>query len=163
MSLNYFVAPQVAAFLEEKARDYGPGLSGALFGAGWWFWVDACAASGVNIPFVQYLPGVVATLALIMINCIRRDELQEYDAFDEGVFFRSRFWLLMSYIVSIAAIGGSVAVLLKDYALDTSVQTAWPGVAGLCQTTLILGSALLFFVSRLPGDTDGSYSAYSSF
>ena len=92
-----------------------------------------------------------------------RDELQEYDAFDEGVFFRSRFWLLMSYIVSIAAIGGSVAVLLKDYALDTSVQTAWPGVAGLCQTTLILGSALLFFVSRIPGDTDGSYSAYSSF
>ncbi len=92
-----------------------------------------------------------------------RDELQEYDAFDEGVFFRSRFWLLMSYIVSVAAIGGSVTVLLKDYALDASVSTTWPGVAGICQVTLILGSALLFFVSRIPGDSDGSYSAYSSF
>ena len=69
----------------------------------------------------------------------------------------------MSYIISIAAIGGSVAVLLKDYALDSTVQTTWPGVAGICQVTLILGSALLFFVSRIPGDSEGSYSAYSSF
>ena len=38
-----------------QAREYGPGMSGALFGAGWWFWVDACAASGVNIPFVQVI------------------------------------------------------------------------------------------------------------
>ena len=34
--------------------------------------VDACAASHTKVPFVQYLPGIVATLALIMINAIRR-------------------------------------------------------------------------------------------
>ena len=38
----------------------------------WWFWVDACAASHTQVPFVQYLPGLIATLALIMINAIRR-------------------------------------------------------------------------------------------
>lgn len=37
-----------------------------------WFWIDACSASGVKVPFVQYLPGFVATLALVMINAIRR-------------------------------------------------------------------------------------------
>ena len=55
-----------------QAKAYGPGISGALFGGGWWFWVDACAASHTQVPFVQYLPGIVATLALIMINAIRR-------------------------------------------------------------------------------------------
>ena len=55
-----------------QAKAYGPGISGALFGGGWWFWVDACAASHTKVPFVQYLPGIVATLALIMINAIRR-------------------------------------------------------------------------------------------
>ena len=38
----------------------------------WWFWVDACAASHTKVPFLQYLPGLIATLALIMINSIRR-------------------------------------------------------------------------------------------
>ena len=55
-----------------QAKAYGPGISGALFGGGWWFWVDACAASHTEVPFVQYLPGIIATLALIMINAIRR-------------------------------------------------------------------------------------------
>lgn len=34
--------------------------------------MDACAASNTQVPLVQYLPGFVATLALIMINAIRR-------------------------------------------------------------------------------------------
>ncbi len=55
-----------------QAKAYGPGISGALFGGGWWFWVDACAASGTQVPFLQYLPGIVATIALVMINAIRR-------------------------------------------------------------------------------------------
>lgn len=28
-------------------------ISGALFGAGWWFWVDAVACSSQKIPFTQ--------------------------------------------------------------------------------------------------------------
>ena len=55
-----------------QAKAYGPGVSGALFGGGWWFWVDACAASHTQVPFVQFLPGIVATIALVMINAIRR-------------------------------------------------------------------------------------------
>ena len=47
-----------------------------LLPGAWWFWVDACAASGTNVPFVQYLPGLIATLALIMINAIRRCEVR---------------------------------------------------------------------------------------
>lgn len=37
----------------------GPGISGAVFGAGWWFWVDAVVCSFVKVPFVHYLPGTI--------------------------------------------------------------------------------------------------------
>ena len=35
----------------------GPGVAGALFGAGWWFWVDAVVCSAVQVSFIHYLPG----------------------------------------------------------------------------------------------------------
>ena len=65
-----------------------------------------------------------------------RDELQEYDPFDEGVFCRSRFWLFISYVVSFASVAGSVWVLLGHYALNPNVPTVWPGIAGLFQVCL---------------------------
>ena len=34
----------------------------------------------------------------------REDLQEEYDSFDEGVFCRSRSWLLLSYIISTAYI-----------------------------------------------------------
>lgn len=36
---------------------FGPGVAGAVFGAGWWFWVDAVVCSAVKISFIHYLPG----------------------------------------------------------------------------------------------------------
>ena len=44
---------------------------------------------------------------------MRREELQEFDAFDEGVFCRSRTWLFLSYVVSFGAVAGSVWVLMQ--------------------------------------------------
>nr|XP_029117516.1 uncharacterized protein LOC105034630 isoform X2 [Elaeis guineensis] len=35
----------------------GPGIAGAVFGAGWWFWVDAVVCSAVKVSFLHYLPG----------------------------------------------------------------------------------------------------------
>lgn len=36
-----------------QAKSYGPIASGALFGAGWWFWVDAVVCTTHKIPFDQ--------------------------------------------------------------------------------------------------------------
>jgi hypothetical protein len=167
--------------------------------------------------------------ALVLAACLcaralqpRREELDEHDPFDEGVFCRSRFWLFLSYVVSFASIIGSVAVLptphtipnllscrarhtcrslyvekarlqprcpaaqvlLSQYALKPGIDNPWPGVAGLfqvrparfcrhalgpcallsraAQVTLILASALLFFVSRTPS-SDSNYGGYGAF
>ncbi len=62
-----------------------------------------------------------------------REELENYDAFDEGVFCRSRFWLFLSYVVSFASVIGAAWVLLQGYALSGDAPEVWPGVAGLFQ------------------------------
>lgn len=54
------------------------------------------------------------TLPLLAVS---RDELDAYDAFDEGVYCRARFWLLSAYIISVGAILGSVIVMLHYYGL----------------------------------------------
>ena len=49
------------------------------FGAGWWCLIDALVYSKVvlneNYPFTYNLPGIVATVALIMMNLVSRDDL----------------------------------------------------------------------------------------
>lgn len=94
-----------------------------------------------------------------MLPC--RDELLDYDPFDEGLFCRARLWLFMAYVVSFGSFAGAVWVLLQAYALNPSAVTNWPGAAGVFQVILILGSALTFFVSRTPAGE--SSSAYSQF
>lgn len=168
-----------------KLRSYGPGLAGALFGAGWWFWLDAFCASGIKVPPVQFLPGIVATLAVLMINSVSRNDVAGggYQSFDEGVECRSKVWLLMAYLVSLGSVigersacclpalesaqadpprlplaaAGAVVVLVQKYATNPDATTLWPGVAGLFQTILILGSGLVFWLTKGGEDDSGSY------
>lgn len=162
-NINYILPPQVIQFWEDKAKSYGPIVAGALFGAGWWFWIDAVVCNDHTVPFPQYIPGIIATLALFMINVVRREELAEYDSFDDASFCRARLWLFLSYVVSFGAITGAVWVLLQHYATnpDLTVHEKWPGVAGLFQVGLILGSGLLFFISRT--SNEGGFGGYSGF
>ena len=49
------------------------------FGAGWWCLIDALVYSRVvlneSYPFTYNLPGIIATVALIMMNLVSRDDL----------------------------------------------------------------------------------------
>lgn len=47
----------LAMDLAELWAIFGPGFSGAVFGTGWWFWVDAVVCSSIQVPFLHYLPG----------------------------------------------------------------------------------------------------------
>ena len=64
--------------------------------------------------------------------------------------------------MSTGSVIGSILVLLHFYAWNPAVASLWPGVAGVFQVILILGSALLFFVSRTQGTAD-AYGGYSGF
>mmetsp|Transcript_28844 Transcript_28844/g.52979 ORF Transcript_28844/g.52979 Transcript_28844/m.52979 type:complete len:166 (+) Transcript_28844:36-533(+) len=158
LSAEYFITPAIIRFWEDKSKVYGPIISGALFGAGWWFWIDAVACSTVSVPFDRYIPGLIATLALIMINCIRRDDLADYDPFDEASYCRSRTWLFISYIVSFSSIIAAIWVMILHYVSNPALSSGdkWTGAAGVFQVTFILGSGLTFFASRTPS-SDSSY------
>lgn len=52
-AIALLIPPALVQFWEDKAKSYGPMISGALFGAGWWFWVDAVACSASKVPFAQ--------------------------------------------------------------------------------------------------------------
>uniref|UniRef100_A0A7R9V005 Transmembrane protein 50A n=1 Tax=Chlamydomonas euryale TaxID=1486919 RepID=A0A7R9V005_9CHLO len=161
---EYFISPAVIKWWRDNARQWGPVLAGALFGAGWWFWADAVALSPTKIPFDHYLPGLIATLALVMINLIRKDELAEIDPFDDATYCRARVWLFISYVVSFSSIVAAVWVLIAHYSSnpDLSSSEKWPGAAGIFQVSFILGSGLLFFLSRTPGESS-SYEGYGTF
>ncbi|WRX30739.1 Uncharacterized protein family UPF0220 - like 1 [Theobroma cacao] len=62
---------------------FGPGVSGAVFGAGWWFWIDAVVCSSVSVSFVHYLPGIFASIAALMFNCVRKEDI-DYSPYEEG-------------------------------------------------------------------------------
>ncbi|KAJ9518487.1 hypothetical protein QJQ45_018514 [Haematococcus lacustris] len=77
----------------------------------------------------HYLPGALATVALVMINCIRREDLQESDPFDDAGYCRPRFWLFVSYLVSFASVVAAVWVLIACFTSnpELSAEERWPG------------------------------------
>ncbi len=138
---------------ETHGKKYGTGLAGCAFGVGWFFFIDAIviAPSTAKIGFAFYLPGLAATLALILINAVRLDEISSVDPWDEGVYCRSRVWLLVAYVVCAASIAGATLTMLTAGASGI-------GIASVVQVASILAGALLFFVSRSEGESgDGSY------
>ncbi|KAL9271675.1 Transmembrane protein 50-like protein [Drosera capensis] len=116
--------------LSELWAIFGPAFSGAVFGAGWWFWVDAVVCSSVKVSFVHYLPGIFASLAALMFNCVRKEDI-DYSPYEEGEW-RLKLWLFLAYVISFVSLAASVGLLIKD-ALEKSGTSAWTGTAGVLQ------------------------------
>lgn len=131
---------------EEQWRRFGPLVSGALFGAAWWIWVDAVVCNVSPVPFLHYLPGLVASLAALMFNAVHRDELHDYSPYDEGAGCRSRTWLFLAYVLAFASLAASAGTLISD--ASTPNTSSWPGAAGVFQCALIIGSGLIYWLSR---------------
>lgn len=134
-----------------RALPHGSGLSGAIFGAGCWIFFDSIATSPTQVPATHYLPGVTASIALLMITGVKRSDVQDLDPFDDA-YCRLRSWLLTAYIISFGAILGSVAVMFQ-------AAGAWGGLAVIFQVACILGAALIFFLSRSSSESAG-YSGF---
>ncbi|KAI7745876.1 hypothetical protein M8C21_007297 [Ambrosia artemisiifolia] len=148
--------------LSELWAIFGPGVAGAVFGAGWWFWVDAVVCSSVQVSFLHYLPGIFASLAALMFNCVRREDI-DYSPYEEGEwrnFYRGRMavmgiwdlqmlklWLFLAYVVSFVSLAASVGLLIQD-SLVPEGPSAWTGTAGVLQCVLVLISGLVYWTSH---------------
>ncbi|KAB2046232.1 hypothetical protein E1A91_D01G220300v1 [Gossypium mustelinum] len=121
--------------LGELLAIFSPGVAGAVFGAGWWFWVDAVVCSSVHISFVHYLPEIFASIAALMFNCVGKDDI-DYSPYDEGEW-RLKLWLFLAYVVSFVSLAASVGLLMQD-SLVTSGPSLWTGTAGVLQCVFVL-------------------------
>ncbi|PKU79898.1 transmembrane protein 50 homolog [Dendrobium catenatum] len=124
---------------------FGPGAAGAVFSAGWWFWVDAVICSDVKISFLHYLPGIFASLAALMFNCVRKEEIayDYYSPYGESDW-RLKLWLFLAYVISFVSLAAAVGLLVQD-ALTDKGHSLWAGVAGVLQCVLILISGLIYW------------------
>ncbi|CAI9754341.1 unnamed protein product [Fraxinus pennsylvanica] len=124
---------------------FGPGFAGAVFGAGWWFWVDAVVCSSVKVSFLHYLPGIFASLAALMFNTVNKEDLDD-SPYGESEW-RVKLWLFIAYVVSFVSLAASVGLLIQD-ALVKSGPSAWTGVAGVFQCVFVLISGLMYWTSH---------------
>jgi hypothetical protein len=115
---------------------------------GWWSWADAVVAqdSGEHVPFKYAWPGIIATVALVLINMLPKDDLQDIaDSGDDETNMRARLWLLCSFLLAFGAIAGSISVLVSCTEAGTFVEI---GVGSVLQCGFILASALILWLFR---------------
>ncbi|KMZ63667.1 putative Transmembrane protein 50a [Zostera marina] len=129
----------------ESLAMYGPGIAGAVFGAGWWFWTDAVICSTAAVSFLHYLPGLFASLAALMFNCVKRNDL-DYYSYEESEW-RPKLWLFFAYVSSFVSLASSVGLLVQDAVTDDGPST-WTGIAGVLQCVFVLISGLIYWISN---------------
>ncbi|KAK8507705.1 hypothetical protein V6N13_025360 [Hibiscus sabdariffa] len=125
---------------------FGPGIAGAVFGAGWWFWVDAVVCDAVTVSFVHYLPGIFASIAALMFNCVRKDDI-DYSPYDDSEW-RLKLWLFVAYVVSFVSLAASVGLLIQDSVVNSG-PSVWTGIAGVLQCVFVLISGLIYWTSHV--------------
>lgn len=129
------------------------------FAIAWWVMIDATAYANYTkdskITGVQYIPGIVSSLGLVLMNLVTQSQLNQTESalFSGGGASRARVWFLVSMIICFGGLIGSVWIMV-DRQSSKSAKSQWPGAAIMLQNFLIFASGLVFFFGR--GDTGTS-------
>eukprot|EP01118_Nematostelium_gracile_P012575 TRINITY_DN461_c0_g1_i1.p1 TRINITY_DN461_c0_g1~~TRINITY_DN461_c0_g1_i1.p1 ORF type:complete len:164 (+),score=35.24 TRINITY_DN461_c0_g1_i1:117-608(+) len=143
-------------------------FAGALFGIGWFLWVDAHVSTvhfGLSnadhpdpVPVIKgtyYLPAIVSSVGLIMMNVINLETLNPYSwVFDESIGARVRIWLFLSFSVTIGGLVAAIWIMAAVYMPPNNKGDQYPGIA-LCLSNLcIVFSALFLLFTRSQRSTE---------
>lgn len=138
--------PPLPRWVRSNKRSFGIYLSGALFSLGWWIFFDALLLSSVRskrpvdaddptrIPpwvepavkmsFADWLPGLLATLGMIVVNLIDKSILAEagglgamggFGSGGDPIQWRARLFLFVGFALLAGGLAGSVTVLTIKY------------------------------------------------
>ncbi|ORX54726.1 UPF0220-domain-containing protein [Piromyces finnis] len=130
--------------------------SGILFTVGWWFFFDGLIYSKYNnfenekhvsIGIWDWLPGIISTLALIIINLINQEALN-----GDGDYEYSRDAKLCAFIgvsLALAALGSSLTIFIMEYVIPhLDSQAIYCGSTIVIQNVLIFVSSMVFWFGR---------------
>ncbi|KAL3274136.1 hypothetical protein HHI36_015550 [Cryptolaemus montrouzieri] len=127
-------------------------ISGTFFASGWWILFDLQTnyTEFMEEHAIYHLPGVVATLTLLLINLIPLAALQGSVHYSYGALRGKGTAVLCLFLGLMAAFGtmiGATYIWIAEFLLDKSV-IQWPGYAILLQNLFIFISNLSFRFGR---------------
>jgi hypothetical protein len=135
-------------WIRSNKRSFGIYASGALFSFAWWVFFDALLLSSirskhppieggddptippwiepaVKMTFADWVPGLLATLGMIVVNLIDKSVLAEAGGFGAGfssgswggdsIQWRARLFLFVGFALLAGGLAGSVTILTIKY------------------------------------------------
>lgn len=122
-------------------------LSGLLLGGGWWVFVDgvihyhnhphlnttSTTKQKLPLPSNQVVPGLLATLSMILMNTISVSQVSR--------LWEGRLWLFATLTIGLLGFSLSVWILTQHFG-----GQEWPGVSLVVQTLLLLMGGVLYFL-----------------
>lgn len=145
-------------------------FSGFLFAVGWWLFIDGAAfsiSSGheiapVPVRFEDWIPGIMSTIALIIVNLINREMLTGEDGLynDTNVATKARAIAFISISLALSSLGCALAILFVKYVIPgyTSGSSLYFGLCITLQNFLIFIGSMVLWFGRYGGSDEGSIS-----
>jgi hypothetical protein len=134
--------------------------AGILFGVGWWFLIGTSIvgsnSSGTVVapPGEFYVPGIVATIALVMINMVSWENLNG-SVFSDGATTKARLWLFFWLALLFGAVIACFWIAFDANIWKADSIEPFNKAALIIHGLLILFSCLLYRFARDGGSEDG--------
>jgi len=131
----------------------GSFISGGLFAVGWLFAADGAVVGNTwegfkSPPWFMYLPGIISTFVLLMMNIVSVNDLHPYSLlFDNTLSQKVRLWLFLSFAIGFGAVISIVWMMVVQYN-GMQGMFIWPGLCLVLQNVLIFVSGILFLLAR---------------
>jgi len=145
-------------------------LSGAVFAAAWFLWIDAVLyshGSPTVAPDAQpplgthWLPGIGSTIALILTNIVSWKKMENASVWGDEVPRGVSCWILLCFFLSLgsltAAIWCAVAYWWTNPALKGVDFSSYSPIALIAQNVMIFGSSLLYMYKSASSGKDSDF------
>ncbi|KAI9206683.1 uncharacterized protein BJ171DRAFT_496585 [Polychytrium aggregatum] len=150
---------QLGSFFPFPSRKELAGYAaGALFAFGWWAFIDGVVYASTREPslpneirFEDYVPGILSTLSLIIVNLIDSSALNgdEFSFGNSNSAYKARLCAFMGIAMALGALGGAVGITVVKYVLTGMEGDAFYfGYSVIVQNVLIFASSMVLWFGR---------------
>eukprot|EP01013_Petalomonas_cantuscygni_P015477 TRINITY_DN3198_c0_g1_i1.p2 TRINITY_DN3198_c0_g1~~TRINITY_DN3198_c0_g1_i1.p2 ORF type:complete len:136 (+),score=18.98 TRINITY_DN3198_c0_g1_i1:193-600(+) len=126
-------------------------LSGLLFSSAWWLFADGIAVADIKIKFVDWVPGIITTLAFFFIQFANPNDMRTESLFDESRAKRAKLVFFSALFVAFGGVIAAVWILVDRF---QDKNDTYPGIAILIQSFLIVLSSILLWLGRTDRNDD---------